>query len=203
MPDVQAALTNELPMLSGGSMPDRPAPSTEPTATTRRTVLRAASLAALTGGGVAVLGACTADGEVGTPASSAPATSTSSAPASTSAPAETPSPSESPSTSASAKESVPSGPAAPTSEIPVGGGVILDDADYVITQPSKGKFKAFGKICTHQNCPVTEIEGRSIICRCHGSAFSIEDGSVQTGPATRPLPAAEVTVAGNQVVVTA
>jgi Rieske Fe-S protein len=206
MPDERSALASELPMLTGGFMSDRPAPATEPTATTRRTILRAASLAALTGGGVAVLGACTADGEVGTPASSAPATSApatsaSSAPASSSAPAESPSPS--PSASASTSKAVPSGPAAATAKVPVGGGVILDDADYVITQPSKGTFKAFSKICTHQNCPVTEIESRSIICRCHGSAFSIEDGSVQTGPATRPLPEAEVTVAGNQVVVTA
>jgi Rieske Fe-S protein len=85
----------------------------------------------------------------------------------------------------------------------VGGGVILDDADYVITQPARGEFKAFSKICTHQNCPVTEIADGSINCKCHGSRFSIEDGSVQNGPATRPLPEAEVTVAGNQVVVTA
>lgn len=180
-------------------MPDRPALSTEPTAATRRTVLRAAGLAALTGGGVAVLGACTAEGETGTPASSsAPAPSASSAPASS--PAASPSPSPSKSASSPA---VPSGPGAATAKVPVGGGVILDDADYVITQPTRGEFKAFSKICTHQNCPVTEIEDRSITCKCHGSRFSIEDGSVQSGPATRPLPEAEVTVAGNQVVVTA
>ncbi|HLL62391.1 MAG TPA: Rieske (2Fe-2S) protein [Propionibacteriaceae bacterium] len=184
-------------------MSDRPAaPSTPPTATTRRSVLRAAGLAALTGGGVAVLGACTAEGGTGTPAgSSAPASSASSAPASSSAPVE--SPSASPSTSAPASSpAVPSGPAAATAKVPVGGGVILDDADYVITQPSRGEFKAFSKICTHQNCPVTEIADGSITCKCHGSRFSIEDGSVQTGPATRPLPEAEITVAGNQVVVT-
>jgi Rieske Fe-S protein len=183
-------------------MSDRSVPTTEPTATTRRTVLRAAGLAALSGGGVAVLGACTAEGETGTPASSAPATSASSAPASSSAPAESPSasaadeptPSEAP---------APEGPGVATSEVPVGGGVILEDADYVITQPTAGEFKAFSKICTHQNCPVTGIEGRTINCQCHGSKFSIEDGSVQNGPATRPLPKAEVTVAGGEVVVTA
>ena len=81
--------------------------------------------------------------------------------------------------------------------------MILDDADYVITQPTAGEFKAFSKICTHQQCPVTEIKGGTINCQCHGSKFSIEDGSVQSGPATRPLPEAEVAVAGDQVVVTA
>ena len=181
-------------------MSDRPVPTPEPTAPTRRTVLRAAGLVALTGGGAAVLGACTAEGETGAPASSAPATSASSAPASSSAPAASPSPSAPSSASASA---VPSGPGAATAEVPVGGGVILDDADYVITQPTAGEFKAFSKICTHQQCPVTEIKGGTINCQCHGSKFSIEDGSVQSGPATRPLPEAEVAVAGDQVVVTA
>ncbi|HZA71765.1 MAG TPA: Rieske (2Fe-2S) protein [Propionibacteriaceae bacterium] len=183
-------------------MPDRSAPTTEPTATTRRTVLRAAGLAALTGGGVAVLGACASDGQAGTPTSSAPATSASSAPATSPAPAESPSASASASASAS-KSAAPSGPGVATSKIPVGGGVILDDADYVITQPTKGEFRAFGKICTHQNCPVTAIDGGTINCSCHGSKFSIKDGSVTVGPATRPLPEADVTVAGSQVVVTA
>jgi Rieske Fe-S protein len=180
-------------------MSDRPVPTTEPTATTRRTVLRTAGLVALTGGGAAMLGACTAEGETATPTGSAPAPSVSSAPASSSAPVESPSPSASASTSSPA---APEGPGVATSKVPVGGGVILDDADYVITQPKAGEFKAFSKICTHQNCPVTAIEGRTISCQCHGSKFSIEDGSVQSGPATRPLPEAEVTVAGDEVVVT-
>ena len=184
-------------------MPDRSLPTSEPTVTTRRTVLRAAGLVALTGGGMAVLGACTADGETGTPASSAPATSASSAPATTSAPARTPSASASRSASASAsKPAAPSGPGVARSKVPVGGGVILDDADYVITQPSSGRFKAFSKICTHQSCTVTAVEGGTINCSCHGSKFSITDGSVQNGPATKPLPEAEVTDAGDEVVVT-
>ena len=41
-----------------------------------------------------------------------------------------------------------------SSKVPVGGGVILDNADYVITQPKKGTYKAFSKICTHMGCPV-------------------------------------------------
>ena len=98
---------------------------------------------------------------------------------------------------------MPSGPGAATAKVPVGGGVILDDADYVITQPTAGEFRAFSKICTHQNCTVVAVEGGTINCSCHGSKFSIEDGSVQNGPATKPLPEAEVTVAGKQVVVTA
>ena len=183
-------------------MSDRPLPLPEPTATTRRTVLRAAGLVALTGGSVAVLGACAADAETGTPTSSAPATTASSPPATSASRSASPTASASPSPSVKAS-SVPSGPGAATSDVPVGGGVILENADYVITQPSKGEFKAFGKICTHQKCPVTEIAGGTINCECHGSRFSIEDGSVEDGPATQPLPEAKVTVAGDRVVVTA
>ena len=179
-------------------MPDPIAPFLKSTATTRRTVLRAAGLAALSGGGVAVLGACSPAAEP-----TAPTTSASSAPA-TSPPASSPPPS-SPSASEPAPSSAkaPSGPSVEASKVPVGGGVILADADYVITQPKAGEFKAFSKICTHQQCAVTSVDGGTINCPCHGSKYSIEDGSVVNPPAPKPLEEAEVTVSGGQVVVSA
>jgi nitrite reductase/ring-hydroxylating ferredoxin subunit len=87
------------------------------------------------------------------------------------------------------------------SEVPVGGGVIMEDANYVITQPTRGEFKAFTKTCTHMQCPVGEVEDGTIHCLCHGSRFSIEDGSVANPPAQSPLEEAKVTVAGGRVVV--
>jgi Rieske Fe-S protein len=39
----------------------------------------------------------------------------------------------------------------------------------------------------------------TINCNCHGSKFSITDGSVVNGPATKPLPARTVTVTGDSV----
>lgn len=87
----------------------------------------------------------------------------------------------------------------PTSEIPVGGGRIFPDQQVVVTQPSQGEFKGFSSICTHEGCPVTEIKGGTINCTCHGSKFSIKDGSVANGPATLGLPAVEVTVDGGQI----
>ncbi|MDN5569908.1 MAG: Rieske (2Fe-2S) protein [Propionibacteriaceae bacterium] len=85
------------------------------------------------------------------------------------------------------------------SSIPVGGGRILDNANYVITQPTAGEFRAFNKMCTHQGCPVSSVEDGQIHCRCHGAAFSIEDGSVTNPPATEPLRAASATVNGDYV----
>ncbi|MBO9520921.1 MAG: Rieske (2Fe-2S) protein [Nocardioidaceae bacterium] len=87
----------------------------------------------------------------------------------------------------------------PTSEIPVGGGKIV--GDVVVTQPAAGEFKAFSSRCTHQGCAVTKVADGLIDCPCHGSQFSIEDGSVQGGPAPSALPEKTVTVAGSTLTV--
>ncbi|MET7670295.1 Rieske (2Fe-2S) protein [Micromonospora luteifusca] len=88
---------------------------------------------------------------------------------------------------------------ATTADIPVGGGKVLASDGVVITQPTAGQFKGFSPICTHQNCPVTNVDGGTINCTCHGSKFSIEDGSVKAGPATRPLPPKGIKVTGDQI----
>jgi Rieske Fe-S protein len=86
-----------------------------------------------------------------------------------------------------------------TSDIPVGGGKILDDQRIVVTQPAKGEFKAFTTDCTHQGCSVSQVVGGTIRCPCHGSLFRVTDGSVAHGPATRPLDPVKIEVAGNSI----
>ena len=85
------------------------------------------------------------------------------------------------------------------SDVPVGGGTILKDANVVVTQPTKGEFKAFTAICTHQGCPVSSVEAGEIVCACHGSHFSIEDGAVISGPAPAPLDEMKISVSGGQI----
>jgi nitrite reductase/ring-hydroxylating ferredoxin subunit/uncharacterized membrane protein len=49
--------------------------------------------------------------------------------------------------------------------------------------------------CSHRGCSLAEtgtLDGETIECGCHGSRFSLRDGSVERGPATRPQPAYEV-----------
>ena len=87
---------------------------------------------------------------------------------------------------------------AAAADVPVGGGVIK--GDYVITQPTKNSFRAFSKVCTHQGCDVSKVEGGLISCPCHGSQFSITDGAPRNGPAPKPLPQTEVKVSGGNVV---
>ena len=84
-------------------------------------------------------------------------------------------------------------------DVPVGGGKILSDAKVVVTQPTAGSFKAFSAICTHAGCTVGSVADGEIVCPCHGSHFSIKDGSVTTGPAPSPLPAKTVTAEGSSL----
>jgi Rieske Fe-S protein len=49
-------------------------------------------------------------------------------------------------------------------------------------------------------CPVSDVSGGTINCLCHGSQYSIEDGSVVAGPAPSPLPAKPIEVDGKNIV---
>jgi Rieske Fe-S protein len=162
----------------------------DPAVRDRRTVLRSAAALGLAGAATPLLAACGDDGEAGsgatTPASSAPATSTE--------------PTTSASSSAPATSSAPAGNAlGSTSDVPVGGGAVFKDAKVVVTQPTAGQFKGFSAVCTHQQCIVADVAGGTINCGCHGSKFKIEDGSVSAGPASSALPAANITVQGDQI----
>ena len=86
-------------------------------------------------------------------------------------------------------------------DIPVGGGVIYPDAVVVVTQPVAGSFKAFSAMCMHLGCVVNKVELGKIVCPCHGSEYSIADGSVYTGPSTSPLNPRTLTVSGDTLTI--
>ncbi|MBB5787337.1 Rieske 2Fe-2S domain-containing protein [Jiangella mangrovi] len=94
---------------------------------------------------------------------------------------------------------------ATTGDVEVGGGLILADQGVVITQPTAGDFRGFSSVCTHQGCTVTSVGDGTIDCACHGSRFSIEDGSVVQAAAglspddQDPLPEVAVSVDGDQI----
>ena len=115
-----------------------------------------------------------------------------------------------PATSSSAAQAAPAGsgsgaaagPAAlaSTADIPVGGGKILAAKQIVITQPKSGEFHGFSAVCTHAGCIVGTVSGGTINCPCHGSRFSITNGSVVNGPAASPLPPVGIKVQGTSIV---
>ena len=88
---------------------------------------------------------------------------------------------------------------AKTADIPEGGGKVFAKQGVVVTQPTKGQFKAFSSKCTHAGCPVNEVAKGVIKCPCHHSEFSASDGSVKKGPATQPLAAANISVSGDEI----
>jgi Rieske Fe-S protein len=92
-----------------------------------------------------------------------------------------------------------SGALATTSEIPVGGGMIFTSEKVVVTQPTAGDYKGFSAVCTHMGCIVSTISNGTIDCPCHGSQYSITNGSVVAGPAPKPLPAAAIKVSGTSI----
>ena len=87
-----------------------------------------------------------------------------------------------------------------TSAIPVGGGTVFAGQEVVVTQPTRGTFKAFSITCPHQGCSVNSVANGTINCPCHGSRFAIADGSVRQGPARQGLDERQVTVSGGQLV---
>ena len=87
-----------------------------------------------------------------------------------------------------------------TTDIPVGGGVIYASQKVVVTQPTAGTFKGFSSTCTHMGCTVNKVADGLIQCPCHGSKYSVKDGSVQAGPAPKALPAETISVKNNQIV---
>ncbi len=152
----------------------------------RRTVLTAGGLV-LAGGALAACGGADStatEAATGAPTTGAPATPTTGAPAT------------------GAATTPVAGALASLSEIPVGGGVIVPEPPIVITQPVAGTFKAFTAICPHQGCLVSEVAENQIVCPCHGSLFSAEDGAVVQGPSEQGLTAASIAVQGDSIVLT-
>jgi Rieske Fe-S protein len=163
------------------------ATGTDPGQLSRRNVLRAAALA---GAGASVLVACgsSSTGATGDSKSTSPGGGTTGGGK----------PTKIGDTSSGGSDGSSSA-LATTDEVPKGGGLILPDAGVVITQPSGGTFEGFSSTCTHMGCTLDNVSNGTINCICHGSQFSIKNGSVVTGPATVPLPAKPIVVKGKDI----
>lgn len=86
--------------------------------------------------------------------------------------------------------------------IPPGTVLVLPRHKIYVIRSDEGFF-AISAICTHLGCMTRwEAADRSIFCPCHGSRFAA-DGTVQGGPAPRPLPRLEMTLEGGQIYVNA
>jgi cytochrome b6-f complex iron-sulfur subunit len=92
------------------------------------------------------------------------------------------------------------------SDVPVGGGILVDgpSGKVLLVQPTAGTVKAYDPTCTHMQFTVSPPQGDTIRCDNpgpnHGSQFSVSDGSVTRGPATRPLATIAVRVSSDSIV---
>jgi nitrite reductase/ring-hydroxylating ferredoxin subunit/uncharacterized membrane protein len=66
----------------------------------------------------------------------------------------------------------------------------------VVLVKQQDQIYALDDTCVHAGCSLAggHLEGRSIICPCHGSQYDLRGGSVINGPATMPEPHYDVRV---------
>jgi nitrite reductase/ring-hydroxylating ferredoxin subunit len=72
--------------------------------------------------------------------------------------------------------------------------VVVDETPVLLVRHRK-HVHALHDRCSHRGCSLGElgeVDGETVQCGCHGSRFSLRDGSVERGPATAPQPAYEV-----------
>jgi len=77
----------------------------------------------------------------------------------------------------------------------------VDGVAVLVTRTEDSAVVAYADRCTHRGGALHEgdlLDG-CIRCPLHGSTFSLADGSVIHGPATRPQPASEVRTIGNRI----
>jgi nitrite reductase/ring-hydroxylating ferredoxin subunit len=88
-------------------------------------------------------------------------------------------------------------------DIPIGSGKKFDveGIPILITQPRVGEFRGFSAVCTHAGYVMNNVSNSEIKCDNHGALYSADDGSVISGPAPRALGKVEVTVDGDDVLV--
>ncbi|MGI8678722.1 MAG: Rieske 2Fe-2S domain-containing protein [Jatrophihabitans sp.] len=92
-----------------------------------------------------------------------------------------------------------------TAELPAGGSVaVVQAAGVPVLVTRRGdSWLALADRCTHRGGPLHEgkISNGCIVCPWHASAFSLDDGTVQRGPATRPQPVLDTRVEDGRLLV--
>ncbi len=72
-----------------------------------------------------------------------------------------------------------------------------------VIKDSEGVIHAIGDTCTHGDISLSEgfVEGETVECWAHGSAFSLLTGKPQNLPAYEPVPVYVVEIDGDDVLI--
>ena len=90
------------------------------------------------------------------------------------------------------------------SDVPDPGKAVFEvDDRFVVVFHVDGRFYAIDDTCTHDGGPLGKgrLDGFVIACPRHGAKFDIRDGRVLSMPAVCDIPAHEVKVEGDDVLV--
>jgi 3-phenylpropionate/trans-cinnamate dioxygenase ferredoxin subunit len=81
--------------------------------------------------------------------------------------------------------------------------VELDGIAISIVKDSDDQIHAIGDRCTHGDISLSEgfVEGKTLECWAHGSAFSLETGRPLNLPAYEPVPVFVVEIDGDDVLI--
>jgi len=79
----------------------------------------------------------------------------------------------------------------------------VDGVAIAVVLDSNGEVHAIGDTCTHGDISLSEgfVDGDTIECWAHGSAFSLRTGKPLNLPAYEPVPVFQVTIDGDDVYV--
>lgn len=81
--------------------------------------------------------------------------------------------------------------------------VELDGVPMALVLDSAGDVHAIGDLCTHGDISLSDgfVEGDTLECWAHGSAFSLRTGQPLNLPAYEPVPVYQVVIDGDDVLI--
>ncbi|WP_353113406.1 non-heme iron oxygenase ferredoxin subunit [Microbacterium sp.] len=81
--------------------------------------------------------------------------------------------------------------------------VELEGVPIAVVLDSEGEVHAIGDTCTHGDISLSEgfVEGDTLECWAHGSAFSLRTGKPLNLPAFEPVPVYTVEIDGDDVLI--
>lgn len=81
--------------------------------------------------------------------------------------------------------------------------VELEGVPIAVVLDSEGEVHAIGDTCTHGDISLSEgfVEGDTLECWAHGSAFSLRTGKPLNLPAFEPVPVYAVEIDGDDVLI--
>jgi 3-phenylpropionate/trans-cinnamate dioxygenase ferredoxin subunit len=81
--------------------------------------------------------------------------------------------------------------------------VELDGVAIAVVLDGNGEVHAIGDVCTHGDISLSDgfVEGETLECWAHGSAFSLRTGRPLNLPAYEPVPVFVVQIDGDDVLI--